>query len=136
MFPQGQAETRQGCPLPPYNTLNFTSANPMVYSTLVTNAQNSPNYPLPASANAKQIADLRANVSYFQSMNQRTTDVHSSIVGGMPNLQYPTFKTEGERLMYRQGQAATAARTALTGQALNAPAGVPLSTIWMIQGGT
>ena len=128
MFSQTTPETRHGCPLPPYNTLNFTSANAPIYQTLTTYAQQSPNYPLPPSADAHQIADLRANLTYYQSINQQTLAVKSTVLGGARNLEYPRFKTEGDRLKYRQGLMAMAARGVLNPAAVT----MPVSTNWQI----
>ena len=132
MFSQGTPERHNGCPLPPYQTMNFTSAKSTIFNTLQSFATNSPNYPLPAGADARQIADNRANVTYFSYINQQTLATTSSVKGGIPNLPYPQFKSEGERLMYRQGLAMTAARTALTGKNPALPMGVPLSTNYQI----
>jgi len=132
-FTQGLAESRNGCPLPPYNTLNFNSSSPMIFSTLQSYAKNSPNYPLPAGSNASQVADNLANVSYFNAINQEAINTRSSVKGGLVNLQYPQFKTESQRLQYIQGQAMTAARSVLVPN-LNpvGPASVPLSTLYQI----
>ena len=114
--------------MPPYNTLNFTSANAPIYQTLTTIAQQSPNYPLPPSADAAQIADLRANLTYYQSINQQTQAVRSTVQAGAKNLEYPRFKTEGDRLKYRQGLMAMAARRVLNPAAVT----MPVSTNWQI----
>ena len=133
MSNQGLPEINNGCPLPPYNTLNFTSDSPMMFATLQSYAKTSPNYPLPAGSNVRVIAENQANVAYFNGINQQTIATRSSVKGGMPNLAYPQFKTEGERLKYIQGKATTAARSILV-PTLNpvGPAGVPLSTIYQI----
>ena len=129
---QGLPETRNGCPMPPYNTLNFNANNPMVFSTLQSFALHSPQYPLPPGSNARQISDNQANVSYFNALNQQTLAAVSTNVATGSNAPYPQFKTEGERLKYRQGQATTSARTVITGQNPAAPAGSILSTIYQI----
>ena len=129
---QGLGETRNGCPMPPYNTLNFNSSNPMVFSTLQSFAQNSPQYPLPPGSNVRQVADNQSNVAYFNSLNQQTLSIASTNTGSGAKAPYPQFKTEGERLKYRQGQATTSARTVITGQNPAVPMGVPLSTIYQI----
>lgn len=129
---QGLPETRNGCPMPPYNTLNFNSSNPMVFSTLQSFALNSPQYPLPPGSNVRQVADNQSNVAYFNALNQQTLYIVSTNSTMGSKAPYPQFKTEGERLKYRQGQATTAARTAFTGQNPAIPMGVPLSTIYQI----
>jgi len=129
---QGLPETRNACPMPPYNTLNFDARNPSVYSTLQSYAFNSPQFPLPQGSNARQIADNQANVAYFNSLNQQTLATASTNHGLHANVPYPQFRTEGERLKYRQGLATTAMRTYVTGQNPATPAGVPLSTIYQI----
>ena len=133
MSDQGLPETRNGCPLPPYNTLNFNSNSPLIFSTLQSFAQTSPNYPLPVGSNARLIAENQANVAYFNGINQQTRDIRSTVVGAGVNLPYPQFKSEGERLKYIQGKTTTAARSILVpNQNPVGPAGVPLSTIYQI----
>ena len=118
-------------PLPPYNTTNFTSENPTIYNTLLSYANNSPNYPLPAGSNADQIKQNMQNTSFFAGFNQQIQDVKTAN-GSSGTLPYPQFKSERERIMYRQGLVATAARNQMTGQNPSIPAGVPCSTIYSI----
>ena len=87
---QGLGETRNGCPMPPYNTLNFNSSNPMVFSTLQSFALNSPQYPLPPGANVRQVADNQSNVAYFNSLNQQTLAIASTNTGA--SLSYDIVK--------------------------------------------
>lgn len=124
----------QICVNPPYNATNFTPANAPVYSTLVSYANNSPNYPWATGSNAQQIYRSKQNISYFNTLNQQTQGVKSynNSTGTVFQLPYPRFKTDAERLMYRQGQALTAARNQMTGQNPSAPVGVPCSTIYGI----
>ena len=130
--PEIRPEIRKGCPLPPANTLNFTAANGPIFTTLQSIASNSPNYPLPVGSDASQIVDNRANVVYFNYINQRTLATVSSVKGGVKNLEYPKFQSESQRIQYRQGLAMTAQRTLITGQNPAAPMGVPLSTNYQI----
>jgi hypothetical protein len=118
-------------PGPPYNATNFTSANGPVYSTLISNAKNSPNYPWNSGTDAQIIFRSNANITYFNNLNQRTQAIktQNGVTGTIP---YPPFRSEAERLMYRQGQALTAARNIFTGENPSAPAGVPCSTIYEI----
>lgn len=133
MSAQGLPETRNGCPLPPYNTLNFNSDSPVVFSTLQSYAQTSPNYPLPVGANARLVAENQANVAYFNAINQQTIHIRSTVVGSGISMPYPQFKSEGERLKYIQGKTSTAARSVLVpNQNPVGTAGVPLSTIYQI----
>lgn len=133
MSAQGLPETRNECPLPPYNTLNFNSNSPLIFNTLQSFAKNSPNYPLPVGSNARLVAENQANVAYFNGINQQTINIRSTVVGSGVNLPYPQFKSEGERLKYIQGKATTAARSILVpNQNPVGPAGVPLSTIYQI----
>ena len=132
MSAQGNPETRKGCPLPPANTLNFTAANGPIFTTLQSIACNSPNYPLPVGSNSRQIAEHRANVVYFNDINQRTAATVSSVKGGVKNLEYPKFQSESQRLQYRQGLATTAQRTLITGQNPALPMGSMLSTNYQI----
>jgi hypothetical protein len=136
MSAQGNPEIRKGCPLPPANTLNFTEANGPIFTTLQSIARNAPNYPLPVGSNSRQIAEHRANVVYFNDINQRTAATVSSVRGGIPNLEYPKFQSESQRIQYRQGLATTAQRTQITGQNPAVPMGGPLSTNYQIINGT
>jgi hypothetical protein len=127
----GFPENTQICPGPPYNATNFTPANSTIYSTLLWNADNSPQYPLPTGSNAQQIYRNTQNISYFNFINMKTQEIKTKN-GSSGTLPYPQFKSEAERLMYRQGQAMTAARNCFTGQNPSAPAGVPCSSIYGI----
>ena len=117
------------CIGPPYNATNFTSANPTVLSTLVSYANNSPNYPWATGTDAQQIYTSRQNIIYFNSLNQQTLAVKGSGTNYQP---YPVFKTDRERLMYIQGMSLTSARNKMTGNNPSAPMGVPCSTIYQI----
>jgi len=118
-------------PGPPYNATNFTNANSTIYSTLIDYAKNSPNYPWNTGTDAQLIYRSNQNITYFNNLNQQTQAVkqqNSTFI----NLPYPQFRSEAERLMYKQGMALTAARNNFTGQNPSAPAGVPCSTIYEI----
>ena len=118
-------------PNPPYNATNFTSESPTVYATLVSYAHNSPNYPLPTGSNADQIKRNTQNTTFFAGFNRQLQSVKTAN-GTSGTLSYPQFKSESERLMYRQGLLATAARNKMTGQNPSLPTGVPCSTIYGI----
>jgi len=102
---------------PPYNATNFTTANLNVYSTLQTYGHTQPQYPLDTGSNADQIVRQQQNITYFSYIQQKAQN-------GSP----PVFKTQTERLMYIQGQYATASRNLITGQNTSGPAGVPFYT--------
>lgn len=127
-------EVNKGCPLPSYNTLNFTSASPVVFSTLVSYARTQPQYPLPTGASKNEITTLQNNTTFYTALNQKTlaTKELNQSLGAAGKVSYPQFRSEGERLMYRQGQAMAAARMQLTGENPALPAGVPVSTIYQI----
>jgi hypothetical protein len=127
--PQGSPETRNGCPLPPYNAQNFNSASASVYNILQVAARTQPSYPLPPGADARQVALQTQNISLFNGLNQRTQAIKTANVAGIP---YPSFRTESERIAYVQGQTAVAARNKFTGQNPSLPAGVPCSSIYGI----
>ena len=118
--------------LPPYNATNFNSGNAPVYNTLLSFAKNSPNYPLPQDSNQDMIHRNRANIAYFVNMNEKTQLVKTMNVTTPSRAPYPQFKSEGEKIMYRQGLAMTAARNQFSGQNPTSPAGVPCSTIYGI----
>jgi hypothetical protein len=119
------------CIGPPYNATNFTTANPTVLSTLVSYANNSPNYPWATGTDAQQIYRSRQNVVYFNSLNQQTLGVKTAN-GSTGQQPYPVFKSDKERLMYIQGMSLTSARNRITGNNPSAPMGVPCSTIYQI----
>ncbi len=127
--PQGTPEERKGCHVPPFTAQNFTSASASVYNMLQAAAKTQPQYPLPPGSDARQVATQTANVSYFNTLNQK---VQATKTANLPGIPYPSFRTESERLMYLQGQAVTAARNRFTGQNPSLPAGVPCSTIYEI----
>lgn len=121
----------QICPVPPYNATNFTSANAPVFSTIVSYANNSPNFPWNTGSNAQQIYRSQQNVTYFNNINQQAQAIKTAN-GSFGTIPYPQFKTQAERLMYIQGQSLTAARNQITGRNPSSPAGVPCSTIYGI----
>jgi len=125
------------CPAPPYNATNFTSANSVEFNTLLSYANNEPNYPWNTGTDAQQVYRSRQNISYFSGVNQRTQDIknenNNRIASGLPgDIQYPQFKSQAERLMYVQGMTLTSARNQLSGKNLSPPMGVPCSTIYEI----
>lgn len=122
----------QVCPAPPYNATNFTVANAPVFNTLVSYANNSPNYPWDTGSNAQQIYRSKQNISYFTGINQQTQSIKTANVQNGTTVPYPQFKTDRERMMYIQGRALTAARNQITGINPSAPAGVPCSSIYGI----
>ena len=127
-------ENNQTCPAPPYQTLNFTSDNPSVFSTLISYARTQPQYPLPTGSAPDQLRALQQNVTYYSAINQQTVAIKqlNQSLGAAGTVPYPQFKSEGERIMYRQGLAMTAARNQLTGENPSLPAGVPASTLYQI----
>ncbi len=127
-------EVNKGCPLPPYNTLNFTSDSPSVFSTLVSYARTQPQYPLPSGSALDQVRALQQNTTFYTQLNQKTAETKAlnQSLGSQGSVPYPTFKSEAERLMYRQGLMMAAARTNLTKENPTLPAGVPVSTIYQI----
>jgi hypothetical protein len=127
----------QVCPAPPYNATNFNTQNSAELSTLITYANNSPNYPWATGSNAQQIYRSRQNIVVFNNLNQqteaqRTANGPAGYTTVLGNLPYPRFKTDAERLMYIQGMSLTAARNRITGNNPSAPMGVPCSTIYQI----
>jgi hypothetical protein len=122
------------CNGPPYNATNFTPDNISIFSNLVQYAKTQPQYPLNTGSNASQIFNSKANISYFNSMNQQTQGIKTANDSLGPSYikPYPQFKTQAERIMYIQGQALTAARNKMTGQNPSGPMGVPCSTIYGI----
>lgn len=112
-------ENRQIPPQPPYNATNFTPANAVIYNTMVNNAKTQPNYPLNSGSDSDQINRQIQNVSYFTSLQQQTQN------GTKP---FPAFRLDQRRLMYIQGQYATASRNIITKENTSGPAGVPFYT--------
>jgi hypothetical protein len=113
-------ENRQIPPQPPYNATNFTPANQVIYNMMVNNAKTQPNYPLNQGSDSDQINRQMQNVSYFTSMQQQTQN------GTKP---FPAFRLDQRRLMYIQGQYATASRNIITKENTSGPAGVPFFTL-------
>lgn len=126
--PYGQRE----CPAPPYNATNFTPANSVEFSTIVSYAKTQPQYPWNTGSNAQQIYRSKQNITYFNTINQQTQGIKTTNILTNNTIPYPQFKTQAERLMYIQGQSLTAARNQITGQNPSGPAGVPCSTIYSI----
>ena len=100
-YNKGVPEVRVDYPLPPYNS----SQNPN-YSTFA----NQPQFPLNTGSNAQQILQQNGAINYFNGLNQQVTAVVSTNVAGTTNMAYPMFKSQGERLLYLQGQTAAAAK--------------------------
>lgn len=97
----GQAEVRYGCPMPPYNS----PQNPN-YSTFV----NQPQFPLDTGSNVQQVHHNVAALGYFTALNQQVNAVITANVNNGAKLPYPTFKSQGERILYIQGQNIAAAK--------------------------
>jgi hypothetical protein len=127
-------EVNKGCPLPPYNTLNFTSDSPSVFSTLVSYSKTQPQYPLPTGSSIDQLRTLQQNTTFYTALNQKTLDTKTlnNSLGAAGKVPYPQFRSESERLMYRQGLVMAAARMQLSGENPPLPAGVPVSTNYQI----
>jgi hypothetical protein len=129
---KGTSETRNSCPLPPYNATNFNSANPTILAIMQRNASTQPQYPLPVGSNQSQMKQYAQNVSYFNGLNQQTQAIKTQNVTTGSNAPYPQFKSQSERIMYLQAQTLTAARNKITGQNPSLPAGVPCKSIYGI----
>jgi hypothetical protein len=110
----GQPEVRNGCPMPPYNS----PQNPN-YSTFA----NQPQFPLDAGSNTKQVQQNVAALGYFTALNQRVNAVVTTNFNSGTKLPYPTFKSQGERIFYIQGQMIANAKAIAAGQ-------VAISTIY------
>ena len=100
-YNKGVPEVRNGDPEPPYNSVK----NPN-YSTFA----NQPQFPLNTGSNAQQLLEQNGALSYFMGLNQQVATAVSTNVAGTTNIVYPTFKSQGERLLYLQGQTAAAAK--------------------------
>ena len=100
-YNKGVPEVRGSCPVAPYNS----PFNPN-FSTFA----NQPQFPLNQGSNAKQVQQNIAAFSYFNGLNQQV----SNMVTINSNAPYPTFKSQGERLLYLQGQSIAAAKSLAT----------------------
>jgi hypothetical protein len=69
-------------------------------------------------------------------MNQKTQLVKTMNDTTPNKMPYPQFKSEGEKIMYKQGLAMTAARNQFSKQNPTSPAGVFCTTIYDIQAPT
>jgi len=103
----GQPEIRNGCPMPPYNS----PQNPN-FSTFA----NQPQFPLNVGANAQQVQQNVAALGYFTGINQQVNAVVNANYNNGTTLPYPTFKSQGERILYMQGQTVAAAKAIASGQ--------------------
>jgi hypothetical protein len=104
-YNKGVPEVRNECPAPPYNS----PLNPN-YSTFA----NQPQFPLNTGSNAQQQQRNTQALTYFIGLNQQTSDIVAQNTAGIKNLPYPTFKSQGERLLYLQGQTIAAAKSIAT----------------------
>lgn len=129
---RGTPETRNSCPLPPYNATNFNDKNPAIYTVMQNNAATQPQYPLPVGSDQNQIKQYAQNISYFNGLNQQTQAIKTQNVTTGSKAPYPQFKTQGERIMYLQAQTLTAARNKITGRNPSLPAGVACNSIYGI----
>jgi hypothetical protein len=96
-YNKGVPEIRTSCPMPPYNS----PSNPN-FATF----SNQPQFPLDSGSNAQQLQGNGAALSYFTGLNQQVLDA----VNAPTNVPYPTFRSQGERILYLQGQTAAAAK--------------------------
>jgi len=101
-YNKGVPEERNSCPVAPYNS----PFNPN-FSTFA----NQPQFPLDQGSNAKQVQQNTAAFSYFNGLNQQVSDM----VTVNSKAPYPTFKSQGERLLYLQGQTIAAAKSRASG---------------------
>jgi hypothetical protein len=108
-YNKGQPEVRDGFPLPPYNS----PSNPN-YATFA----NQPQFPLDNGSNAYQIQQNREALSYFVGLNQQVSDTVAANTANNTRIPYPTFKTQGERLLYQQGQSIAVAKRIATQNAM------------------
>ena len=106
-YNKGQPEIRNGDPQPPYNS----SKNPN-YSTFA----NQPQFPLDMGSNAQQVLQQNGALSYFMGLNQQVSTITAQNQAGNLKLSYPTFKSQGERLLYQQGQTVAAAKALANSQ--------------------
>jgi len=91
-------ETRNSAPMPPYNSPlnpNFTTFS------------NQPQFPLDSGSKSSQLSQNTAAMNYYAGFTMQI----SSITANPTPAPHPTFKTEGERLLYLQGQMIAATRT-------------------------
>lgn len=125
-------EIPEGCPMPPYNATNFTSANPTMLAVMQKYANTQPQYPLPPGSDQSQIHLYAQNLMYFNGLNIVTQAIKTQNSTSGSKIPYPTFKSQAERIMYLQAQTLTAARNKMTGNNPSLPAGVPCTTIYNI----
>lgn len=107
MAARGTPETRDGCPMPPYNS----PLNPN-FATFA----DQPQFPLNQGSNAEQIKMNTAALTYFNGLNQQVSSIVDSNTRTGTHLAYPTFKSQSERMLYIQGQTIAAAKARASGQ--------------------
>jgi len=105
-YNKGVPEIRNGFPAPPYNS----PLNPN-FSTFA--AQ--PQFPLDTGSNAQQQQQNVASLSYFAALNQQVSTIVAQNTATLNNIPYPTFKSEGDRLLYLQGEMVAAAKANASG---------------------
>lgn len=107
MAARGTPETRNECPMPPYNS----PLNPN-FATFA----DQPQFPLNQGSNAEQIKMNTAALTYFNGLNQQVSSIVDSNTRTGAHVAYPTFKSHGERMMYIQGKSIAAAKASASGQ--------------------
>ena len=104
-YSNGTPETRDGCPMPPYNSV----LNPN-FSTF----SNQPQFPLNQGSNARQVQQNIQALSYFVGLNNQVSNTVAQNKANGTSVPYLTFKSQGERILYMQGQAIAAAKAPTT----------------------
>ena len=104
-YSNGKPETRDGCPMPPYNSV----LNPN-FSTF----SNQPQFPLNQGSHARQVQQNIQALSYFVGLNNQVSNTVAQNKANGTSAPYLTFKSQGERILYMQGQAIAAAKAPTT----------------------
>ena len=104
-YSNGTPETRDGCPMPSYNSV----LNPN-FSTF----SNQPQFPLNQGSNASQVHQNIQALSYFVGLNNQVSNTVTQNKANGTRAPYLTFKSQGERILYMQGQAIAAAKAPTT----------------------
>lgn len=104
-YSNGTPESRNSCPMPPYNSV----LNPN-FSTF----SNQPQFPLNQGSNARQVQQNIQALSYFVGLNNQVSNTVAQNNANGTRAPYVTFKSQGERILYMQGQAIAAAKAPTT----------------------
>ena len=105
-YNKGVPEVRSACPVPPYNSPLNPNFSTFAYQ---------PQFPLDPGSNAQQQQLNTQSLSYFTAINRQMSSIVGLNATTGSHIPYPTFRSQGERLLYLQGQTVAAAKANAAG---------------------